>query len=182
MTDAEKREAARERSRRYYERHKDDPEFAERRRRINQASRDRLRQDPEWMARKRERERRYKARKRATDPQWVENNRRLVREWARKKRETPEYRAMERQGKADFRLRGSDNQDRLLAFRENRERFWKQGKQRCLTCWKVKPLDTFHFQPDKQCACGYRCSCRDCLNERNRGYRARAKDRREEVA
>ena len=88
----------------------------------------------------------------------------------------PLYRDSEIEWQRNWTLRNTADQERLLLLRENRFRLRPAGKQRCVVCMKIKPLDDYHFtrSSDTQ-GRTFRPRCRECLNAYARKHRARAR-------
>ena len=65
-------------------------------------------------------------------------------------------------------LRKSPDTERLLTLRENGQRNWPRGKQRCIGCHEVKSLNGYHFYRDEGYKSGFKSRCIDCCHERQR--------------
>ena len=104
-----------------------------------------------------------------------EKNREYSRNWARNKRlNNAKFREEQNAAQRLRRLQEAPNQERLMIQRNNRLRLNPRGKQQCLHCHEVKPLDAYHFTPSTACKNGLYATCRECSNRQQREiYRPR---------
>jgi len=65
----------------------------------------------------------------------------------------------------------------LQAYQRRGQPKPKDGMQICMCCEKELPLTSEYFSHDKQKSCGFRPTCKKCMNKRARSPKSRAKDR-----
>ena len=109
----------------------------------------------------------------------IEQSRKRGRDYMRERREDPKFRAEMIDYQNLYRLRHTPNRERLMIQRNNRKRLRPRGKQQCIHCEKVKPLDVYNFKSVERTTSGFLSTCRECENRIHREvYRPRTMARK----